>query len=166
MGRNWKTLECVGLMCCALFLAGCGSGDDESDAAAEEVEQLRIEVAKLKQLVAKRTAERDELTGVLSEAADRMATATRQLEAMVKERDQLQTKLNQLAQTHDSATLRAQEAQKANENLQKQLQEKMNEAQELQNYNRELNVTLERLQNAPQPEENQPAQAQPAEAVE
>ena len=165
MARNLKTLECVGLMCCALFLAGCSGSDDESEAAAEEAEQLKIEVANLKGLVAKLTTERNELNTVLSEAADKMATFTRQFEALVKERDQLQAKVNQLAQTHDSAMLQAQETQRANENLQKQLQEKMDEAQELQNYNRELNITLERIQSQPQPAEQQP-QEQEAGVVE
>jgi len=153
MTRNWKTLECVGLVLCVLFLAGCSGGDDESEAAAEEVEQLRIEVANLKGLVAKLRAERDELNAVLGEAADKMATFTRQFEALVKERDELQMKVGKLSQTHDNAVLQAQETQRANENLQKQLQEKMDEAQELQNYNRELNITVERLQNQSPPEE-------------
>ena len=153
MTRNWKTLECVGLVLCVLFLAGCSGGDDESEAAAEEVEQLRIEVANLKGLVAKLRAERDELNAVLGEAADKMATFTRQFEALVKERDELQMKVGKLSQTHDNAVLQAQETQRANENLQKQLREKMDEAQELQNYNRELNITVERLQNQSPPEE-------------
>ena len=153
MARNWKTLECVGLVLCVLFLAGCSGGDDESEAAAEGVEQLRIEVANLKGLVAKLRAERDELNAVLGEAADKMATFTRQFEALVKERDELQMKVGKLSQTHDNAMLQAQETQRANENLQKQLREKMDEAQELQNYNRELNITVERLQNQSPPEE-------------
>ena len=172
MTNGWKTLRCICLLFGAVIFTGCADKEDGNEQAAQEVEQLKLQVAQTTVLLQKARAESDELTTALSEQTEKLAKLQTEYNAVVKERDTLQMKLGQISQTHEGALLRAQEAQRANENLQKQLQEKSDEAQELQNYNRELNISIERMQNQPQPEpqpqpeENQQPQEQSGEVVE
>jgi chromosome segregation ATPase len=158
MPYKFTILLCAAILCCGI-LTGCGS-DEESAVDTQEIDSLKVEVAQAGILLQKSRAECDELTATLSEQTEKLAKVQADYNTLLAERDALQARLNLASQTQDSTARQSQDVQRTIEQLQQQLQEKTDEAQELQNYNRELNVTVERLQNQPRPEEQPQEQPQ------
>ncbi|MGD8500162.1 MAG: hypothetical protein PVJ86_05915 [Phycisphaerales bacterium] len=146
MSGSKVTFRFLTLLVCLLFSAGCKETVEERDEAVAEAEKAKAELARIKATLRETRNERDELGEHIGEILQAFENSKLKLAAVTQAQNELQDQVIRLAAQRDAAIAEAREAQAMNEELSNQLNETVKLIQEFEEWNEELQTTIQQLQ--------------------
>ena len=154
MNEKKATVKFLCLLGCLLVLTGCDRSSEErdkaiakADKAIAEAEQVKAELARVEDALGETQSERDSLEETIAEVSEKLENANSQLIASLQAQEQWQAKFDELAKQHDDAIAEITEIQTTVEKPEEQLKEKTADISEYEQWVKELQETIEYLEN-------------------
>ena len=154
MKEKKATVKFLCLLVCLLVLIGCDRSSEERDKAIAKVGKAiaetgraKAELARVEAALGKTQSERDALEETIAEISEKLENSNSELVASLQAQEQWQAKFDELTKQHDVAIVEISKKQTTVEKLEEQLKEKTAEISEYEQWVKELQATIEYLEN-------------------
>jgi chromosome segregation ATPase len=145
MSRKKVTAKLLCLLVCLLVLTGCDRSTKEM--AIEEAEKAKAELVKAEAAIKKLQNQRNQLKEDLDTVSENWRKDNSELTAIKKAHNDLLNRVGRITEEWNSAINKAGDAQEQIQELSRQLREKNQENQEYQEWIKELQATIDDLEN-------------------